>query len=44
MTSPISSISSEEDEVFRILSTLDGSDAVGIDGISPVLVDTSQHR
>ena len=39
----ISSISIEEDEVFRILSTLDGSKAVAIDGISPLLVDTSKQ-
>ena len=37
-------MSSEEDEVFCILSTLDGSKAVGIDGISPLLVDTGKHR
>ena len=38
LTSPnhdhVSSFSCEEDEVFRILSTFDGSKAVGIDGIS----------
>ena len=34
----ISFISCEDDEVFRILSTLDGSKAVGIDGISPLFL------
>ena len=34
----VSSFSCEEDEVFRILSTLDGSKAVGIDGISPLFL------
>ena len=35
---PVSSISCEEDEVFCILSTLDGSKAVGIDSISPLFL------
>ena len=39
----ISSISSEEDEVFHILSTLNGSKTVAIDGNSPPLVDNSKQ-
>ena len=34
----ISSISCEEDEVFRILPTPDGSKAVGIESISPLFL------